>query len=183
MKLIPDLLMRRVSEKRGWVLGQRGQSELEFMLILPFFLAVVFVLLTFVMLVFKGQMLTYATYLAGRTAAVKHPMFGANGDAEKAARQVLPGVNVSIGYGSSPLTAPFMTMPERGGVMTVTGSYPFRPLTGAIKAGSRSLDYGAGLSSATTIEAKIQMHHFQSPGMGASLMCNTREDDNCYRQF
>lgn len=182
MKLIPILLMKRASEKKKNRAGQQGQTEVEFMLILPFFLAVVFALLTFVMLVFKGQMLTYATYMAGRVAAVKHPMFSARSDAEKEARQILPGVNVSIGYGSALFPAPFMAMPVQGGLMTVTGSYPFNPLSRALKPGSK-LDYGPGISSATTISAKLEMHHFQSPQLGFSAMCNTVQDDNCYTQF
>lgn len=157
--------------------SQDGQTELEFMLVLPFFLAVVFGLLMFVMLVFKGQMLTYATYMAGRTAAVRHPV-EALGDARNAARQVLPGVNISIRYGSGPVTAPFTTMmPQTGGTMTVVGSYRINPLVNAANTGMVE-------SKLLNISAEIPMHHFQSPRRTAELLWNmsdgVAQDDNVY---
>ena len=166
MNLIPKLLTKRASESKR---SEKGQTELEFMLVLPFFLAVVFGLLMFVMLVFKGEMLTYATFMAGRVMAVKHPLMGALSDAQNEARQILPGVTIS--------TAP-LPMPPLFGPMTVTGSYQMNPL---VKGGAGNLDYS--FISDRTITANIDMHHFQSPQLGASFSCDKVKDDNCYTQW
>ena len=139
------------------------------MLILPFFLAVVFGLLMFVMLVFKGQMLTYATYMAGRVAAVKHPTL-ALGDARTAARQVLPGVGIST---------KLLPMPPPSGPMTIVGAYRVNPLVNA--AAGSSLN--SGMSAVFNLDAEVDMHHFQSPKLTFSAACDDVKDDNCYTQF
>lgn len=158
------------------------------MFILPFFLAMVFGLLMLVMLVFKGEMLTYATYMAARVASVKHPVFGnAQGDAERAARQIMPGVDISINYfpipgldipiGSNPL---MFNVGSQSGTIAVTGSYRLNPLVAART--NSSLDSGMPNSS-RTITARVPMHHFQSPQMGMTMTCDRVKDDNCYTQF
>lgn len=147
--------------------NQRGQSEIEFMLILPFFLAVVFALLTFVMLVFKKQMLTYATFMGGRTAAV-HPASKASDEAREAARRVMPGVNLSVDLPSTPSGA---------GPMTIQGRYWMDPLARAAE--KSSLD--GGMSSGNNLEVDLQMHHFQSPKIIWNPSNNNRaRDDNAY---
>ncbi len=48
----------------------RGQSVVEFSLILPFFLGILFTIFTFILLMILSQMTFFTTFMAARSAAV-----------------------------------------------------------------------------------------------------------------
>lgn len=119
-------------------LNNQGQTEVEFMLVLPFFLMMVFTVLLLTILLFSGQMLTYATFWGGRAAAV-------HGDEQLAASSVLPGVNIDVnGTGKN---------------MTVKGTYTLRSIIG--RAGG-AID--SPLARLFTLEKTIKMYQFKPPG-------------------
>jgi hypothetical protein len=68
--------------------NERGQSEVEFAIVLPLFLGIVFAVLTFAMMMILNEMTYYATFIAARVASV-----GGSG-AQIAAAEILPGIEV-----------------------------------------------------------------------------------------
>lgn len=141
-------------------MNQKGQAELEFMLILPLFLAIVFGLLLFAMAMFKAQMLTYATFWGGRSAEVGQ-------DYQSAANAILPGVVLSVEGPSS-----------NYGEMNVKGRYQNNPFIRPVQ--NSSLDAGVAYdSNLINMEVNLRMYRFNEPADA----CNKESNDNCYNVY
>lgn len=74
---------------------QKGQTAVEFSLILPFFIGVVFVIVSFFLWLIVNQMTFYATYMASRVHAV-------GGNYKQAASEIVPGIYVVAHIPGSP---------------------------------------------------------------------------------
>lgn len=132
--MVPNMFQRVLT-------NNRGQSAVEFMLVLPFFLLVVLSFLVFVMVVFSGQMTTYATFWGARAAVV-------HGEHEKASQAVLPRIDLSISGGPN---------------IKVTGSYTMTPLLG--NAPGSVLD--SPMAGAFDLKTTVKMHQFEAKAAGA----------------
>jgi Flp pilus assembly protein TadG len=79
--------------------SEKGQIAVEFSLILPFFLGVVFIIFSLVMMMALGQMTFYGTFRAARSASVNHAQY------QQAAHEAMPGMTVSRNYNAGRVTA------------------------------------------------------------------------------
>jgi hypothetical protein len=91
-----------------------GQSTMEFALILPLFLGIVFAVMTFAMMMILNEMTFYATFMAARTASV-----GGAG-AQTAASEILPGIVVGE-VGGTPNTVVMRGRYDMRGFLTGGG--------------------------------------------------------------
>ncbi len=121
---------------------------MEFSLILPLFLGVVFTVIAFAMMMILNEMTFYATFMAGRAASV------GSGGAQAAASEILPGIRVSEGAGSAD-------------TLVMRGSYNMREfLTGGEGALSNPF---AGY---TMLEADLAMHRWSNCQLGGDNALN-----------
>ena len=87
--------------------GERGQAVIEFALILPLFLGVLFTVFTFIMLMALSQMTFYTTFMAARAASVE-------GNYTAAAEKLMPRIK--------------MASPKyEGSAVTMKGTYEMMP--------------------------------------------------------
>ena len=107
----------------------------EFSLILPFFLGVLFIIYSFVMMMALGPVTFFSTFMAARAASVNSSTY------ESAASQVMPGIDVDIAL------APSNTQ------LMARGEYDMRPfLTGGGGALSNPL------RNYLTLRSNVEMH-------------------------
>lgn len=73
-------------------LGNNGQSSIEFMLVLPWFLMLTFAIMLFAFRVVFAEMTLYSVFYGGRVATVG----GSSSAVESAAQSVLPGSQINV---------------------------------------------------------------------------------------
>lgn len=146
--------------------NQKGQTAVEFTLMLPFFLLMFFTLLLFCLRVIYAELTLYAGFVGERAAMVG----ASDSDALTAARSILPGVDLDITRGGSSSTAvPGLTQSSSGdSSLTTTASYRLESILG--QSGNKSLD--SPLAKAVELQS-----HF---GTVEFINCSqaTQTDDN-----
>ncbi len=131
-------------------LNDKGQASIEFMLVLPFFLLMVFTTILFGFRTIFAEMTLYSIFYGGRAASV-----GLNeGVVNEASQSILPKIKMSL---------------SGEDVLTVTGNYKLKPLLG--QSGSESLD--SPLAKTTQMKTGIGFTHFIE-----STTFNEATDDN-----
>jgi Flp pilus assembly protein TadG len=91
--------------------SEKGQVAIEFSLVLPFFLAVVFIIFALVMMMAMGQMTFYGTFRAARSASVNNAQY------QQAAEEAMPGIAVTRDF--------------NGKMVTARGEYEMMPFLGS----------------------------------------------------
>ena len=134
------------------LISHKGQSSVEFTLILPFFFGVLFVVLTFVLMAALGQMALYGTFMAARVDSV-------GGDAQAIASEILPGLQVN-----SRDNLPFTTS-------TMTGSYQMKHF---LTTGTRAL-YNP-LREYLNMTVNVDYYKWPQGVTATEISCD--EDDN-----